>query len=350
MLNGSSRGADRTHRAMRVFLTGGTGLLGSHLAEHLVSRGHEVRALVRPSSDASFLEEIGSELVEGDVTDPVDRLAGLIVGCTHLVHGAALVYAGGSWESVAAVNVAGTTGVLSAGARSGVKKAVHISSVAVYSSREGGSDEAAPLNHALADGDHYARSKREAEGEARRVERETGLPVSVVRPSAVYGERDRLMAPAVAGILRLPLVPLFGPGDNTLPVVYAGNVAVAIRQVMESPTAGDTYDLGMDHPLTQRALFEAQARGMGLHPRFVRLPGALVGGGARILARLGVGTPGAQHLSLERVARLALGENPYVSRRAHDDLGWDPPHSHRDALERTGRWISGRPDLLLENT
>lgn len=331
---------------MRVFLTGGTGLLGSHLAEHLVAEGHEVRALVRPQSDVSFLDHLGVELVQGDVTDPVDRLRGLIVGCSHVVHGAALVYSGGDWETIAEVNVRGAARVLSAASTADVVKAVHISSVAVY-----GNDPQQPNHdeslHGV--GDDYARSKREAEREVRRIERETSLAVTVVRPSAVYGERDRLMAPAVARILRLPVVPLFGHGDNTIPVVYAGNVAVAVRLTLESPGGGDTYDLGMDHALTQRALLERQARGMGVRPRFMRLPGGLVGRGARFLARLGVDTPGAQHLPLDRVARLALGENPYVSRRAHHDLGWDPPHRHEDALERTGRWLVGRHDEPLEN-
>lgn len=335
---------------MRVFLTGGTGLLGSHLAEHLVAEGHEVRALVRPQSDVSFLEDLGVELVQGDVTDPIDRLKSLIVGCTHVVHGAALVYSGGGWEAVAEVNVRGAARVLSAAAAADVAKAVHISSVAVY-----GNDPEQPhddelLRHDPGVGDDYARSKREAEHEVRRIEHETSLPITVVRPSAVYGERDRLMTPAVAGLLRLPLVPLFGHGNNTIPVVYAGNVAVAVRLTLESPGGGDTYDLGMDHPLTQRSLLERQARGMGVRPRLVRLPGGLVGGGARFLTRIGIETPGAQHLPLDRVARLALGENPYASRRAHDDLGWAPPHRHEDALERTGRWLVGRPDEPLENT
>ena len=60
---------------MRVFLTGGTGLIGSHLAHHLLTEGHEVRALVRPSSDASYLTGVGAQLVQGDVTDSVDQLA-----------------------------------------------------------------------------------------------------------------------------------------------------------------------------------------------------------------------------------------------------------------------------------
>ena len=335
---------------MRVFLTGGTGLIGSHLAHHLLTEGHEVRALVRPSSDASYLTGVGAELVQGDVTDSVDQLADSIRGCSHIVHGAALVYSGGGWEAIAEVNVKGTDRVLSAAAAAGVQQAVHISSVAVYGNDGVKPDEDQPLSLTVADGDFYARSKREAEFVARRVERDRGLTVTVVRPSAVYGERDRLMAPALADILRLPLVPLFGTADNTLPVVYAGNVAVAIRRALESSPGGGTYDLGMDHPLTQRALFQLQAAGMGLRPRFLRLPGGLVEGGARILTRLGFGTPGAQHLPLDRVARLALGENPYASRRAHSQLGWNPPHRHADALERTGRWLMGRPDDTQEST
>ena len=335
---------------MRVFLTGGTGLIGSHLAHHLLTEGHEVVALVRPSSDASYLSGVGAEVVQGDVTDSADQLTTLIRGCSHVVHGAALVYSGGGWEAIADVNVGGTERVLSAAAAAGVAGAVHISSVAVYGNDSVKLGQDQPLRSTVADGDFYARSKREAEVVARRVERDTGLTLTVVRPSAVYGERDRLMAPAIADILRLPLVPLFGAADNTLPVVYAGNVAVAIRLALESSHGGGTYDLGMDHPLTQRALFQLQASGMGLRPRFLRVPGGLVKGGARILTRLGVGTPGAQHLPLDRVARLALGENPYSSRRAHSQLGWNPPHRHADALERTGRWLMGRPDDTPENT
>lgn len=326
---------------MRVFLTGATGLVGSHLADHLIRSGHDVRALVRPTSDRSFLSGIGAELVEGDVTDPVDMLADRMRGCCRVVHGAALVYASGEWETIARVNVVGTARVLAAAARSAVKKAVHISSVAVYSEHSEGEGEESSFTDASPESDHYARSKREAEREARRVERKTGLPVTIVRPAAVYGERDRLVTPALARILRLPLIPLLGGGGNTLPLVYAGNVAVAIGRALETEGGGDTYDLGMDHPLTQRQLFEFQAHGMGLRPRFVRLPRRLATAGTRCLGWLGVGTPGARQLPLERVARIAVGENPYVSRRAHEVLRWAPPHQHRAALQRTGHWWVG---------
>jgi len=325
---------------MKVFLTGGTGLLGSHLASWLVEHGHEVVALNRKGAETGYLVATGAKLVEGDVRDSPESLADAMVGCSHVVHGAALVYAEGSWPKVRAVNVDGTRNVLTAAADAGVGAAVHISSVAVYGTTDGEVDETTSIDTVVPSDDLYARSKREAEAVARSIEADRGLPVTVLRPSAVYGERDRLMTPAIVDMLRAPLVPLFGPGDNTLPVVYAGNVALAIGLAVEAGRGGETFDVGCDHPLTQHDLFQGFAAGLGRKPRFVRLPSGLVSGGASVLARLGVSTPGAKHLPIERVARLALGDNPYPSRRIRQELGWDPPYHHSDALARAAQSLT----------
>ncbi len=323
---------------MRVFLTGGTGLLGSHLAEELRRADCEVVALHRRHADTLLLEELDCELVEGDVRDDAEVMEPMMRGCTHVVHAAALVYAGGSWPKIRAVNVDGTRNVLTAAVAAGVTHAVHVSSVSVYGAAPVPISEDTPIDSDLHPGDLYARSKREAEAVARGIERVQGLAVSVVRPSAVYGERDRLMAPALCNLLRSPVVPLFGSASNTVPVVYAGNVAVAIRTVLEAGERGATYDLGLDLPLTQRELLEYLCEGLGKRGNFVRLPRALVKGAAALLERLGVKPPGAKHLSLARVVQLALDDNPYPSRRLRETLGWDPPHAHREALQRTGRW------------
>jgi nucleoside-diphosphate-sugar epimerase len=327
---------------MRVFVTGGTGLLGSHLVAELRAHDHEVVALHRRASDTLFLEEHECDLVEGDVRDEAETLTLAMAGCTHAVHSAALVYAGDAWPKVRAVNVDGTRNVLTAAALAGVGHVVHISSVAVYGTVDGTVDETTPIDADLSPHDLYGRSKREGESVARGIEERRGLPVTVLRPSAVYGERDRLMTPAVARVLRLPVVPLFGPADNTLPVVYAGNVAVAIRLALEAELGHATFDAGLDSPLTQRDLFEMLAAGMGVVPRFVSVPARLVRGVTDVLARLGVGTPGAKHLPIDRVARLALGENPYPSSSIRAELGWDPPHDHRNALARSGRWLQAQ--------
>lgn len=147
------------------------------------------------------------------------------------------------------------------------------------------------------------------------------------------------MVPAVARILRLPVVPLLGLADNTLPVVYAGNVAAALVLALKAARGGETFDIGLDHPLTQRDLLERLARGVGIAPRFLSVPLRLVRVAAELLSRSRIKTPGAKHVSLSRVARLALGENPYRSVRIRRELGWDPPHQHSDALVRSGRWF-----------
>lgn len=325
---------------MRVFLTGGTGLLGSHLAHLLRAKGHGVVALYRDGADTLYLEENECELVEGDVRQDPEQLQKAMAGCTHVVHGAALVYADGTWPTIRAVNVDGTRNVLRAAVAAGVGHAVHISSVAVYGTTDGVVDEDHALDSDLPPGDLYARSKREAEEVARGIEERRGLPVAIVRPSAVYGERDRLMVPAMADMMRSPVVPLFGPGDNTLPVVYAGNVAQAIIAALEAGKGGCTYDVGLDYPLTQRELMEGLARGLGRSPKLVSIPAWLVRGTVRTLVGLGFKTPGAKHLPLDRVGRLALGENPYLSERIRRELAWEPTHTHDDALARAGRWYA----------
>ncbi|MDZ7781251.1 MAG: NAD(P)-dependent oxidoreductase [Gemmatimonadota bacterium] len=330
-------------KAMRVFITGASGLIGSHLARELMDTGHEVVALCRGGSDTSFLDRIGCRIVRGDVRADPGRMVPSMAGCHQVVHTAAQVYAGGSWPKVRESNVDGTRNVLTAARLSGAEHVVHVSTVAVYGRAAPKTDEDAPIDTPIPPGDLYARSKREAEKVARGIEERRGLPVTVVRPAAVYGERDRLMVPALVSLMRWPVVALLGPGHNTLPVVYAGNVATAIRRIVEQGRGGNTFNVSRDHPLTQRGLFDGLARGLGKKPRFVSLPAGLVRVGGGLLARLGVSAPGAQHLPLERVIELGLGENPFPSTRIRETLGWDPPYLHEDALQRTGRWFREHP-------
>lgn len=324
---------------MRVFLTGGTGLIGSHTAALLAEEGHEVVALCRHGADTSYLESVGCRVVAGDVTDSDVTLEPLMRGCSQVVHGAALVYSGGDWPAIRRVNVEGARNVLQAAARAGLSRAVHISSVAVYGTVAGEVDERSPTDTAIPAMDLYARSKREAEKAARAVEADTGMPVTVLRPSAVYGERDRLMTQRIARMLKGPVSFLLGHGGNTIPTVYAGNVAQAILLALGTRRGGGTYDVGMDHPLTQRALLEGIGEGLGHRPVLVPIPAGLVRAGGDMLQALGMKAPGAAHLPLGRVVRLALGENPYPSRAAREELGWSPRHRHEDALPRAGRWL-----------
>jgi nucleoside-diphosphate-sugar epimerase len=328
---------------VRVFLTGGTGLIGSHIAEQLCARGDQVVALSREDSDTRFLRQHGCTVVTGDVRNSHDDLATHMAGCEALVHAAALVYVGESWPRVRAVNVEGTANVLRAATDATVPTAVHLSSVAVYGRTWGAVDEDTPTDSPLRPADLYARSKREAEavahGEATRASGTVRL--TILRLAAVYGERDRLLAPRLVSLVCRPLVPVLGGGNNSLPLVYAGNAAAAVARCLDRPAERSvrTYDLGLDHHLTQVGLLLGMARAIGTRPRLVHIPGGLVRAAAALWERLGLSAPGARDISLSRLTRLALDENPYPSRRIRRELDWKPPFGHDDGIARTVAWL-----------
>lgn len=329
---------------MKVFVTGGTGLVGSHVAERLVREGHSVRALLRPGTDASHLDGLGAEVWAGDITEP-ESLAGAFQDCEGLVHAAAAVTARASWDFYHRVNVAGTEVVLAAAAAQGVRRAVHVSTVAVYGGAEIAEhvrvDEDTPTDSPLAPEEFYGRSKRGAEAVAWQFQREGRLDVTLVRPDVIYGERDRAVIPRLARIMRFPVVPLVGDGRSELPLVYAGNVAQGIVLALTSlPAAGRAYNLANDFPITQREFFQLLARCLGRQPRFLPLPASLATGVAWSFERI-VRLRGRRRpvVSRRHVAFMARG-NPFVSARAAAELGWRPEVRHEEGVRRTMDWYA----------
>lgn len=321
-----------------LFLTGGTGLVGSHVAARFRERGWKIRALVRPDSDTRHLEELGARLVVGDVTDPAS-FSGAAAGCEILVHAAALLDEQADWDRYRRVNVEGTRHALSECVRAGCRRFVHISSVAVYGhpARQPSLpiDEDAPTDVPLDPGDHYERSKRMAERVLRRAA--PGMVEwTILRPAVVMGERDRHFTPRIARLANRRLLFTVGSGDNPLPVVYAGHVAeaswlAATRDVAE----GRVYNLA-GGGLTQRQMLEEAARRGG---RLVPLPRRAVEAGVAAWAGLSSAVPGAPRPALtpRRLWFLAR-PNPFSSDRIADELGWKPGLSALEGWRRALTW------------
>ena len=128
-------------------VTGATGLLGSHIVEKLRKEGQDVRALVRPQSDTSFIDSLGVEKAIGDITDP-DSLKRAMVGVKTVYHAAAKVGDWGPWREFVAISIDGTRNVIEAAARAGVERFLHVSSISAYGHPDGEGlvlDETAPL-------------------------------------------------------------------------------------------------------------------------------------------------------------------------------------------------------------
>jgi nucleoside-diphosphate-sugar epimerase len=318
-----------------VLVTGGSGLVGSHVIEALRARGVPVRALARPAA-AAAVAALGAEPVTGDVTDPAAWQRACAGGVTGIVHSAAIVQQPVPWAMYEAVNVGGTRLAVAA-ARAAGARLVHVSSVAVY----GGSADYRPERERrtedapfgpIPEHDRYARSKREAEALLRAAAETDGFTGIAIRPNVIYGERDRLFTPRLMRAMRARIIPLIGPGTNHLPCVYAGNVAVAIVAALKAPVSGfRAYNVTIDAPppLTVREFLEAFAAACGVRPLLFRLPAKL----ARVAMGLWTG-PALARAALSFIT----GENPYVTDRVRAELDWTPPMATREAIARTVRW------------
>ncbi len=329
---------------MRVFVTGGTGLVGTHVIAALRARGDAVRALARSEPAATALASRGAEPVRGDLDDHAALDAAMGRGAADaVVHAAAVVLSGGDWAGWHAINVAGTEAVASAAARHGVR-VVHLSSVAVYgraTTYDGGRasvTEDFGLDRPASPRDFYVRSKREAELALWRVAGATGLKAVALRPCVIYGEGDRHFSPRVARALARGLAPLIGPGDNRLSAVYAGNVAAAVLAALDHADVTGPFNVTNDGTLTQREFLERFARGLGVPPRWMPVPVAVARGAARAWDAISIALPArARPMPLAQAVAWLAGENPYVSARAERELGWRPPYDARTAVETTAR-------------
>jgi len=246
---------------VKTLVTGATGFLGSHIAERLVQRGDDVRALVRPTSDTTFLESLGVELAIGDVTS-APTLTAALEGIDTVYHAAAKVDDWGPWSDFRAVTINGTRNMLKAAIAAGSQRFLYVSTDGVYryADLHKGVDETSPYEQKFGPLDYYRRSKTAAEKIARRIHRSGSLPVTIVRPALILGERDTSMLPGVVAFLKSPSAVIIGNGKNRLPCIHAGDVAdICILAANMPSAAGEIYNAVSSEYVTQRDLYEAIA-------------------------------------------------------------------------------------------
>ncbi len=323
-----------------ALITGGTGLVGSHTAALFREMGWRVRALIRPSSDAAFLEELGCEFVLADLTDP-ESVSGAAHGCEVVVHAAAQIGVPASMDRHVEVNVEGTRRILKEAVDSGVRRFVHISSVATYGADFDENtlplDEGTSLDDPIPEKDHYSLTKRMAEEVVRKVDRR--IEWCILRPDMVMGERDRLFTPRVFRWASRPVLTTLGMGASDLALVYAGNVALAAwLAATHDAAAWRTYNVTDDGELTQKTLVRIAA-GRGPDAPVLPLPVKLFVAAGLIGAVVGRIIPGFRPpiVTPGRV-RLFTEGDPYDDALIREELGWEPTVSTEEGWRRSVEW------------
>ena len=329
---------------MRIFLTGGTGFLGSYIADAAADAGHAVRALARPTSDTRFLESVGAEIVSGDLADPASLRAGA-EGCDVVIHAAAKVMDWGPWPSYYEETVTASRRVYDAAVAAGVPRGVHVSSVAVYGKESvlrGAVDESmgpVPENR-LPQWYYYGRAKSLAESLAMEYHQNQTLQMSVVRPAWIYGPRDRASLPRVLTMLEQGRVQCIGDGSNILSLTYAANVADAILLAATKDEAlGEAYNVSNDGNITQRRYMDALADMLGVPHVQKSIPYKAALAAAMLLETVhrGLRLKRRPFVTRQGVQLIAL-PSTFSTDKIRDRLGWTPRVDFATALERIAEW------------
>lgn len=253
---------------MKVMVTGGTGFIGGYVLGRLAGSGHNIRCLARRTSDTSAVEEIGAEIIVGDVRDR-ESVKKAVNGMDAVIH-LANIYE--FWiphkKDYQAVNVEGTRNVMEEASAAGVAKVVHVSSQVVYGVPEENpfSEDSAPSSKRLS---LYAETKHTGEMVAWALHKDRGLPLIVVYPAAAVGQGDRKPSGRYIADLAKRRMPLQVFRNTVLTWVDVKDVAeIIVRALEKEGNIGERYFAGTQrHSFAELNGFVAEAVGVRL-PRF----------------------------------------------------------------------------------
>ena len=312
----------------RVLVTGGAGFLGINLVRYLLDRGWDVTSLdVAPFDYADTKDRI--RIVTGDIRDRAacDRA---MAGVDAVVHTAAALplY---SREDILTTDIDGTRNVYEAAHAAGVRRAVHVSSTAVYG---------IPDHHPLLETDRlfgvgpYGEAKVEAENVCAAF-RAKGMCVPVVRPKSFIGpERLGVFALFYDWAKDGRGFPMIGSGKNRYQLLDVEDLCESIRLCLTLPAdvCNDVFNIGAKEFTTMREDWQVVLDRAGFGKKIRPFPAGPVIGTLRVLEALKLSP-------LYKWVYETACEDSFVSiEKAERVLGYRPKFSNRDALLRNFEW------------
>jgi nucleoside-diphosphate-sugar epimerase len=318
---------------MKALVTGASGAIGTVLLEELVKKGYETRCLFEPQLDASRAQQLGSQIVRGNLLDP-STLKGIAEGVEVVFHLAAKVGDWGPRSAFYAVGVDGTKNLLDECTH--VKRFIYFSSIVGLGfgrDMQGLDEDAVPIKF----GTSYSDCKIDAETLVRTYCNNHNIPYTIIRPANVIGPNSVNVKDVVEALLKVP-VPLVGGGKAPGAFVYITNLVDGVISAAESEKAiGKTYHLKDDYDITWGEYIKILGSWIGKKP-VGSIPFKLawwLGYVTEILF-----SPFKLRPPLTRTAAALMGQNNDVDNsRAKRDLGWNSKVPLDVALREIEQWV-----------
>ncbi len=319
--------------AERVLVTGGTGSIGSRLAQRLADAGKRVRVLARdPAHTGNLVLSEGVEIVSGDLSQP-ESLVGSMQGCTVVYHCAAKL-TGSDWDRYRAINVQGTEALLQEARRAGVKRFVHASTIGVY-----GCSDAQNITEDFPwpkEDYPYFITKQEAEQVVWDASGE--VPVAVARLGDVFGPGQYVWTiNLVEKILQGILFPLTDRDSGMFNPIYIGNALDALLLMGEHPAAvGQAFNIVDGTPMPFSDYIRRLCRMAGKRPFAV--PGIALKAGSSFLMSLDF-LRGREASVKPADVDYLMHKGTISGEKIRSVLGWRPVVGQEDAFCRTEEWL-----------
>lgn len=244
-------------RHQTIALIGGSGFIGSHLANALVEEGKTVRIATRRRESAAHLTLLPVDVIETDVYDP-SQLAAFVSQADAVINLVGVLQSARSLPygpEFAKAHVELPKKIVAACQAKGVNRLIHMSAL--------GADSNGPSM--------YQRSK----GDGEKVVRDSGLATTVFRPSVVFGPEDNFLNQFAFLQKIFPVIPLACSQAQFQPV-FVGDVAKAFVNVLDLDAAlGKAYELVGPTVYTLEELVRFSGAAIGKHAKIIRLPDSL---------------------------------------------------------------------------
>lgn len=318
---------------MRALVTGSSGFVGSHLVDLLMEAGHEVRCLVRRTSNLKWLDGKKVELSYGSILDS-GSLVGALRGVERVFHVAGITRARNAID-FQRVNAEGTRNLIKACLDRGdrIDRFVYCSSLAAG----GPSPDGSPVDEKTPPEPFGTYGRTKYDGEVALAERCEDLSSCVVRPPAIYGPRDVAMLPLFRAVLR-GFVPAIGRGERLYSFVHVKDVARVLLLASEKGTPGGVYYVTDGAIHTWREIGRLAAEALSRKARVVTVPAWILWGlafGCEAIQALG-GPPGA--FDREKVRRILPRFWVCDDTRAREELGYETEYPLERGLPETAEW------------